>query len=177
MLHKQFQNVSNRDKFKTLVTVKFGSFVSEVMLWMCVCMEGVTFGLDLNFGGLSLGLNCLDFCGLCLACVGLCFLSFEFVGHNFLVLIFSANEFLDLLPQCVHFIGHTSAHFVHSNGRQIGEQRSLNWGADFEMSHAVAGMTGMCDPTNVGRLRSAMVLQDWCFVALIIFLQLFEIVR
>ena len=32
---------------------------------------------------------------------------------------------------------------VHSSGRRTGEQKSLNWGADFIMSHAAAGMTGM----------------------------------
>ena len=32
---------------------------------------------------------------------------------------------------------------LHSSRRQMGEQRSLNSGADFVMSHATTGMTGM----------------------------------
>ena len=75
-------------KSKTLIAVKFELFVSKVMLWMCICMEGIVLGLSLNFSGfglngLSFGLDCLNFCGL-----GLDFLGLEFLGLNFISPIF-----------------------------------------------------------------------------------------
>ena len=37
---------------------------------------------------------------------------------------------------------------LHSSGRQMGEQRSLVWGANWAMLHVAAGMTGMQDPSK-----------------------------
>ena len=42
---------------------------------------------------------------------------------------------------------------------------------------AIVGMLCPVPAPPVGRLKSAMVLQDWFFVILIVFLLLFQIVR
>ena len=37
---------------------------------------------------------------------------------------------------------------LHSSGRQMGEQRTLTWGANLMMSHAAAGMMSMQDQSK-----------------------------